>query len=39
MLAIKPLKSAPVAGTGPLNERSLPVDPRVLGLRVYHLRL
>src|SRR5215469_15177182 len=39
VLAIKPLERAPVTGTRPLNERSLPVDPRVLGLRVWHLSL
>jgi hypothetical protein len=39
VLAIKSLERAPVTGARPLNERPLPVDPRVLGLRVWHLRL
>src|SRR5215831_5530145 len=39
MLAIQPLEGALVTRARPLNERSLPVDPRVLGLRVWHLSL
>jgi hypothetical protein len=37
MLAIEPFESAAVPGARPFEERALPVDPRFLGLRVWHL--
>jgi hypothetical protein len=37
MLPVQPLEGAPITRAGPLNERALPIDPRILGLRVCHL--